>query len=312
MIHPLKIPPYLKAGDTVGVLAPASKVNYQDCLPGLRVLRETWNLRVIECPSLQSSYYQYAGPDQQRKQELQELLDNPEVKAIFAARGGYGCSRILDQLNFDAFSESPKWVVGFSDLTAILSHLYALGYASVHAPMVKLFGIENGEIALESLRTALFGGSLDYAIAPHDFNKAGDAYGPVHGGNLCLLAHLIGSGSQVETAGKILFIEDINEYLYNIDRMMIQLKRAGQLDSLAGLVVGQFTDIRDNSEPVFGKTAYEIILEHTHQFGYPICFDFPVGHVADNRALPIGLNARLSVTATGARLRYDSPIVTSL
>ncbi|MBU1820734.1 MAG: LD-carboxypeptidase [Bacteroidetes bacterium] len=308
MIETLKKPAFLQPGDTIGVLAPASRVHYADCQPGLHILRTDWELKVLECPTLHGAHHQYSGTDQQRKEELQSLLDNPDVRAIIAARGGYGCSRILDDLDFTAFRKSPKWIVGFSDLTAVLSHLNRLGYAGIHAPMVKLFAIEQGEIALESLRKALFGEELHYSVAGHAYNQPGEATGPVVGGNLCLLAHLIGSPSQVDTTGTILFIEDINEYLYNIDRMMIQLKRAGQLQSLAGLIVGQFTDVRDNPEPTFGKTAYEIILEHTQAYGYPICFDFPVGHVADNRALPVGLNARLTVTNTKAELTYIPPL----
>jgi muramoyltetrapeptide carboxypeptidase len=301
------VPSYLKAGDTVGVIAPASKVKYEDCRPGLKVLRHCWGLEVLEGITLQNEHFQYSGTDQQRKEDLQRMLDNPRVKAIIAARGGYGCSRLLDDLDFTGFMDSPKWLVGFSDLTAVLSHAYALGYASIHAPMVKLFTIEQGEAALESLRKVLFGESLEYSLPGHAFNQPGEARGPLAGGNLCLLAHLVGSPSAVDLAGHILFIEDINEYLYNIDRMMIQLKRTGQLQSLAGLVVGQFTDVRDNTDPVFGKNAYEIILEHTHSYGYPICFDFPVGHVADNRALPIGLEATLHVQQDQVRLTCVPP-----
>ncbi len=171
--------------------------------------------------------------------------------------------------------------------------------------MVKTMTNEGGEESMESLRRALFGEKLAYAIPPHSSNRPGSGQGPVTGGNLCLLAHMIGSNSAVDTAEKILFIEDINEYLYNIDRMMIQLKRAGQLQNLAGLIVGQFTDSRDNSEPTFGKTAYEIILDHTQDYDYPICFDFPVGHVPDNRALPVGMAAALEVGEGGALLNYE-------
>lgn len=305
MTTPFIVPPYLQPGDTVGVLAPASKVNYDDCLPGLRILREEWKLNVIECPTLWGDYYQYSGTDEQRRYDLQSLLDNPEVKAILAARGGYGCSRIVDDLDFRAFKKSPKWLVGFSDLTALLSHVNTLGYAGIHAPMVKTMANEGGEHAMESLRKALFGESIHYTIPPHGNNRTGSAEAVVTGGNLCLLAHLLGSSSAVSMAGKILFIEDINEYLYNIDRLMIQLKRAGQLQNLAGLIVGQFTDIRDNTDPVFGKTAYEIIFDHTQEYGYPMCFDFPVGHVPDNRALPVGIRATLEVSLSSVSLNYQ-------
>ncbi len=305
MTKPLLVPAFLQPGDTVGVLAPASKVSYEDCVPGLQILREKWYLDVLECPTLRGDYYQYSGTDQQRLNDLQALLDNPDVKAILAARGGYGCSRIIDELDFTEFKKSPKWLVGFSDLTAVLSHVNALGYAGIHAPMVKTMANEGGEQALESLRKALFGEVVQYTIHPHPYNKTGSAAAAVTGGNLCLLAHLLGSSSAVATDGRILFIEDINEYLYNIDRMMIQLKRAGQLQNLAGLIVGQFTDVRDNTDPVFGKTAYEIISDHTQKYGYPICFDFPVGHVSDNRALPVGMMATLEVESSRVSLNYD-------
>ena len=308
MTTPFKVPPYLQAGDTVGVLAPASKVSYEDCAPGLRILRHEWGLHVIECQTLWSDYHQYAGTDQQRRADLQELLDNPDVKAILAARGGYGCSRILDGLDFTAFLQSPKWLVGFSDLTVLLSHIQSLGYAAIHGPMVKTMANTGGEEALHTLREALFGGTLDYTIPGHPLSRGGIASGPVTGGNLCLLAHLIGSPSAVDMGGTLLFIEDIGEYLYNIDRMMIQLKRAGQLQKLAGLIVGRFTEIRDNTEPTFGKTAYEIIAEHVQAYDFPVCFDFPVGHVPDNRTLPVGMSATLEVSESSTRLRYHADI----
>lgn len=305
--HPttsLTIPSFLQPGDTVGVLAPASRVSYDDVRPGLAVLREQWNLNVIEGQSLTSAYYQYSGTDDLRLHDLQTLLDDPDVKAIIAARGGYGCSRLLDKLDFTAFRQHPKWIVGFSDLTAILSHLHGMGYVSLHAQMVKIFTKEGGEEALESLRRMLFGEEVGYSLPPHPFNQPGAATAEVVGGNLCLLAHLMGSASELDTTGKILFIEDVGEYFYNLDRMMIQMKRGGKLDQLAGLLVGQFTDMRDNIDPTFGKDAYEIIREHTREYSYPICYNFPTGHVADNRAMGVGLPARLAVEAQGASLHY--------
>jgi muramoyltetrapeptide carboxypeptidase len=310
MTHPIIIPAFLKTGDTVGVVAPASKVRYEDCIPGLEVLRQRWQLNVIEGATLQGEYNQFSGTDEQRTFDLQAMLDNPDLKAIIAVRGGYGCSRIMDQLDYTKFRQSPKWLVGFSDLTALLSQLYTMGFTSIHGPMTKLFTIEQGETALESLRKCLFGESVGYHIPVHSFNRTGQATGQVIGGNLCLFAHLNGSKTEIDTAGKILFIEDINEYLYTIDRLIIQLKRAGQLKSLAGLIVGQFTDVRDNPSPPFGKTAYEIILEHTQEFNYPICFDFPVGHVADNRALFVGIEANLRVTPTSVELNYHQTLLT--
>lgn len=304
MKNDMIVPPYLKPGDLVGVMAPASRVRYEDCEAGLQVLRNQWDLEVLEGATLHEEYFQYSATDQQRRDELQQMLDNPNIGAILAARGGYGCSRIVDSLDFTQFKKSPKWLVGFSDLTVLLSHLNSLGFAALHAPMVKTMANEGGEEGLKSLRRVLFGEHMSY-VGSHAFDRPGVGKGRLTGGNLCLLAHMIGSASAVATAGKILFIEDINEYLYNIDRMMVQLKRAGQLQNLAGLVVGQFTDSRDNPESTFGKTAYEIILDHTEEYDYPICFDFPVGHVPKNIALPVGLTAALEVEEGGAILRYE-------
>ncbi|HEV7348737.1 LD-carboxypeptidase [Telluribacter sp.] len=298
------IPPFLQAGDTVGVLAPASRVNYEDVKPGLAVLRDQWNLHVLEGKSLTSSHYQYSGTDELRLHELQTMLSDPSVRAIIAARGGYGCSRLLDQLDFTAFRENPKWIVGFSDLTALLSHLHGLGYASLHGPMAKLLTKEGGEEATESLRKMLFGEEVAYTIPSHTYNQNGEVTAEVVGGNLCLLAHLTGSVSEPDTRGKILFIEDVGEYYYNLDRMMIQLKRAGKLDHLAGLIVGQFTDLKDNSNPSFGKGAYEILQEHTREYSYPVCYDFPTGHVPDNRAIGVGLVATLKVGRAEVSLRF--------
>ena len=215
----------------------------------------------------------------------------------------------MDQLDFTKFQKSPKWLVGFSDLTVLLSHVQSLGYAAIHGPMVKTMANAGGEDALQSLREALFGGTLGYNVPSHPLNRPGTASGRVTGGNLCLLAHLLGSESAVDMGGTLLFIEDIGEYLYNIDRMMIQLKRAGQLQNLAGLIVGQFTDVRDNPAPEFGKTAYEIIAEHVQAYDFPVCFDFPVGHVPDNRTLPVGRGATLEIGPEDVRLAYQSSTI---
>ncbi len=297
MENSITVPPLLSPGDAVGVVAPASRVRYEDCQPGIEVLREKWYLDVREGSTLNDAHFQYSATDAARTGDLQRMLDDPKIRAIFAARGGYGCSRIVEHLDFTEFLKHPKWLVGFSDLTVLLSQANALGIAALHAPMVKSMTQEDGGAAMESLRKVLFGEPIAYEVPPHPLNREGTGTGLVTGGNLCLLGHLLGSPSAVDMAGKILFIEDINEYLYNIDRLMIQLKRAGQLDRLAGLIAGQFTDSRDNPDPPFGQTAYEIVAEHTKAYTYPVCYDFPVGHVADNRALPVGMVARLEVGA---------------
>ena len=302
----IQIPPFLQPGDKIGIVAPASCIRYEDLLPGISLLRDQWKLNVVEGKTLKSSFNQFSATDAERQDDLQTMLDDPSIKAVIAARGGYGCSRIIDKLDFTSFLKSPKWIVGFSDLTVVLSQLYQLGYAGIHAPMVKSMTLEGAEKAAESLRQILFGELPGYSVAPHAFNTTGSAVAEMVGGNLCLLAHMIGSEIEIDTEGKILFIEDVNEYLYNLDRLMIQMKRAGKLSHLAGLIVGQFTDMRDNSSPSFGKTAYEIIKEHVAEYDYPVSFDFPVGHVADNRAIGVGLNAYLDVNKDGVELHFLS------
>lgn len=302
----IQIPPFLQSGDKIGIVAPASCIRYEDILPGISLLRDQWKLKIVEGKTLKSAYNQFSATDAERLDDLQTMLDDPSIKAVIAARGGYGCSRIIDNIDFANFIKSPKWIVGFSDLTVILAQLHQLGYAGIHAPMVKSMTLEGAEKGAESLRQLLFGELPGYSVAPHALNKTGSVVAEMVGGNLCILAHLIGSPTQIDTEGKILFIEDVNEYLYNLDRMMIQMKRAGKLSHLAGLIVGQFTDMRDNSSPSFGKTAYEIIHEHIAEYDYPVSFDFPVGHVADNRAIGVGMNAYLDVNNDGVELHFLS------
>ncbi len=305
-MNPIQFPAFLKPGDRVGVLAPASIVKYEDVVPGIRLFTEQWGLEVVEGKTLKTSFNQFSASDDDRLADVQQMLDDPSIKAIIAARGGYGCSRIVDCLHFDKFLQHPKWIVGFSDLTAFLSRTFQLGYASIHAPMAKTITCTGAELAAESLRQMLFGELPAYEVPTHPLNRVGNATAQVVGGNLCLLAHMIGSETEIDTDSKILFIEDINEYLYNLDRMMIQLKRSGKLNKLAGLVVGQFTDMKDNNSPTFGKDSYQIIAEHVAEFGYPVCFDFPVGHVGDNRAMGVGMNAFLSVADDAVQLRFLS------
>ena len=294
----------MRAGDRVGVLALASQVSYDALGEGLRVLREDWGLEVTEGETLHTQYHQFAGTDEQRRRDCQRMLDDPTLKAIFSARGGYGSSRMMDDLSFRKFRHHPKWLVGFSDITAFHCHLHRLGFESLHATMPKLFGHEGAFNAVNTLRQALWGERMQYEIQPHELNRPGVAVGPVVGGNLCLLAHLIGSRSDLDTKGKLLFIEDVEEYYYNLDRMMVQLKRARKLNRLSGLIVGQFTDMKDNETIGFGKNALEIIAEFAAEYDYPVCFDFPVGHVNDNRAMIVGREARLLITPENVRLDF--------
>ena len=288
-------PPFLKPRDRVGVLALASKVDYELLQPAFKILREDWQLEVVEGPTLQAQHRQFAGTDAQRLQDFQQMLDDSSIKAIFSARGGYGSSRFIDQAHFRKFKKNPKWIIGFSDITVVHGIIQNLGYESLHATMPKLFGSEEAAESVETLRKFLFGETLQYEVKSHLFNRLGEATGVLTGGNLCLLAHAIGTRSEVDTRQKILFIEDVQEPLYNLDRLMVQLKRARKFQSLAGLIVGQFSELRDNPDAPFGKTEYEIIAEHVAEYDFPVCYDFPVGHTADNWAMPMGRKASLSV-----------------
>lgn len=296
------IPDYLKQGDKVGIVAPAGHIHYpDDIVTGLNILKH-WGLSPAEGRTPALTHFQFAGTDEQRLTDMQQMLDDPEVKAIIAVRGGYGCSRILHQIDFTAFKKQPKWLIGFSDLTLLLCHLQTLGYASIHGPMVKQIGSEGSGSATEALRQLLFGIPASYSAAPFPGNRPGKAAGQLVGGNLCLFAHTLGSPSEVDTRGKILLLEDVGEQLYNLDRMLWQLQRAGKLDQLTGLVAGQFTENKGTPES-FGQDAYAIIAHHTRQFPYPVGYNFPIGHVPDNKPVVIGADYELSVGENGTILR---------
>ena len=291
----------LRKGDSVGLLALACKVDFEILKPAIALMENDWGLKVILGESLTSEYHQFAGDDIVRRNDFQVMLDNPEIKAIFSARGGYGSSRITDHIDFSTFQKSPKWVIGFSDITAVHCHIHTLNIESLHATMPKLFLQEGGKKSLESLRKILFGENLSYEILPNEMNRIGVGEGRIIGGNLALLTHVIGSKSDVNYDGKILFLEDVNEYLYNIDRMMIQLKRSGKLQNLAGLIIGGFSDCQDNQVP-FGKTANEIIQEAVADYNFPVCYNFPIGHEPENWAIPCGREVILKVENDGVLL----------
>lgn len=250
-----------------------------------------------------ASYNQFAGDDALRLQDLQHMLDDESIKAIVCARGGYGTTRIIDQVDFTKFRKNPKWLVGFSDVTTLHSHIHNLGLETIHAIMPVLFAKEGAAPSVESLRQLLFGEQVSYTSAPHGFNRTGTGVGQLVGGNLSMLHNLTGTHSDIGTEGKILFMEDLDEYLYHIDRMLVHLDRCGKLANLAGLIIGDMSDMHDNAIP-FGKTAYEIILEQTGKYNYPVCYGFPVGHEPLNLALVCGREAKLEVTGAGASLRY--------
>lgn len=294
----IKTPPYLQPGDAIGIVCPAGYMSLEKAAECIRVLREEWGYNVKLGKTLGGASATYfSGTDEERLTDLQQMLDDDEVKAVLCGRGGYGTGRIIDQLDFKKFKKNPKWIIGFSDITVLHSHLYSNYYiASLHAPMAAAFN-EAGYINryVQSLRSALQGVWARYTCDPHPFNKTGEAIGELVGGNLSLIAHLVGSDSDIKTKGRILFLEDIGEYSYNIDRMMYQLKRSGKLKNLAGLIIGGFTDMKDTERP-FGKEVYEIIHEIIKEYNYPVCFGFPVSHGKENYALKIGAGYKLKIT----------------
>ena len=287
-------PPYLKKGAKIGVVACARKVTLAEIQPAVDILK-SWGLEVVVGKNVFNQSNQFSGTDDERAEDLQILLDDTTISAIICARGGYGTLRIIDNIDFEKFEQAPKWVIGYSDVTVLHSHIHNLGIETIHAKM--LLNINKNAESLETLRKSLFGEKLNYEIESYPLNKMGHAEGKLVGGNLSLLYALTGSISDINTRGKILFIEDIDEYLYHIDRMMLSLKRSGKLDHLSGLIVGGMTDMKDNTIP-FGKTAEEIILDAVNEYDYPVCFNFPAGHVDRNLALYLGRQVTLNVGST--------------
>jgi muramoyltetrapeptide carboxypeptidase len=295
-------PPYLQKGDTVAILATARKHIVKSMQPTIDLL-ESWGLHVVLGKSIGLEENQLAGTDAQRAADLQEQLDNPNIKAIWCARGGYGTVRVVDLIDFTQFKKHPKWLVGFSDVTVLHNHLNTMGYKSIHGIMPISLAKATPE-AIESLRLSLFGQPLQYAIDSHPMNRLGKASGELVGGNLSILYSLLGSPSAIDCKDKILYIEDLDEYLYHIDRMMMNLKRNGCLESLKGIIVGSMTDMKDNDIP-WGKNALEIVQDVTKKYDIPMIFNFPAGHIHDNRALILGNNVTLDVTENCSTVVFE-------
>jgi len=298
----IKLPPYLKKGDTIGIVCPAGYMpaaKAQTCIDTL----QQWGFKVKVGRTLGKQFNYFSGTDEERLYDLQQMLDDKNIHAILCGRGGYGLSRIIDQLDFTVFKRNPKWVIGYSDVTVLHAHLYTkLKTASLHSPMAAAFNEGGAETEfVQSLKKAVTGKKMSYKSAAHQLNRKGVAEGELIGGNLALVCHLIGSSDEFDTRNKILFLEDIGEYIYNIDRMFMQLKRAGKLDKLAGLIIGGFTDLKDTIIP-FGQSAYDLILDKVAEYNYPVCFDFPVGHSKRNYALKVGVLHILSAGKTKTTL----------
>lgn len=299
MIRPL----FLQAGDTVSIVAPGRKPD-RDAIQSAAAIIERWGLKVRQGKNIFSSNHNYlSGTDQERLSDLQEAFNDHSVQAIICARGGYGTTRILDQLDFSSFVKKTKWVCGFSDITALHLKMQSLNIQSIHGTMPVQFSNTAYADSAESLRKALFGEHISLTSVSSIHNRSGEASGEVVGGNLSLLVDSLGTSSALKTDNKILILEEIGEYAYRLDRMLTQLKRAGKLDNLAGLAVGHMTDIREDKLP-FGETVEALVLHHTKEFAYPVAFNFPTGHDAQNIAWIEGAWAKLTVTRAEAALTF--------
>lgn len=287
-------PPYLKKGDTIGIVCPSGYLPAQKIKACVQMLT-AWGFQVKIGKTVGHQHHYFSGTDAERLADLQQMLDDNSIQAILCGRGGYGLSRIIDQLNFRLLKKYPKWIIGFSDITVLHAHLYQkVKMASLHAPMAAAFS-KPDITSVVTLKKALLGKKQIYTCPPHTFNKHGKVSGTLIGGNLSLIAHLVGSVSALKTEGAILFLEDIGEYIYNIDRMLIQLKRSGVFDKLAGLIIGGFTDSKDTAIP-FGSSVSEVIHSQLQDYSFPVCFDFPVSHDTFNVALKHGMPYQLTIT----------------
>lgn len=290
-------PPYLKAGDSVAILAPSGVLKNRDKeMQKAKDLLTSWGLHVTIGEHVYADGRHFAGTDAQRAEDLQAALDNPNIKAIWCARGGYGTVRILDHLDYTTFKQHPKWLIGYSDITALHNDIHNLGIETMHAMMCtsmtdNLSDIEN---SVATFKSALFGENMSYLIDGSEYNKTGQATGQLVGGNLTLLHTMLGSRTSIDTTGKILFIEEIGEYKYHIDRMLQSLKRAGYFEGLQGVIVGDMSRIRKNTTP-WGSSIEQLILDVFEDYDFPILFDFPAGHEDDNRALILGRTIQLKV-----------------
>jgi muramoyltetrapeptide carboxypeptidase len=287
------LPDSLSPGDEIRIVSTARKISNGEIQAAVKLLTD-WGFKVSLGKNIFNADRQFSGTDEQRLQDFQEALDDQNVKMILCARGGYGTVRIIDDIDWKAFKKHPKWIAGYSDITVLHSHLNKnVGIASLHCSMPVNFPT-NAKEALDSLKAAITGEELNYEFEANQLNRLGSCNAEIVGGNLSILFSLSGTNSAIDTRGKILFLEDLDEYLYHVDRMMMNLKRNGILNDLAGLIVGAMSDMNDNAIP-FGKTAEEIIAEAVQEFNYPVCFGFPAGHINDNRALVLGKKAKLTV-----------------
>lgn len=287
-------PPFLKRGDKAGIVSPARSITFDEVHPGMRFFQR-YGIEVVLGTCVFARNNQFAGTDEQRLADLQAMLDDPSIRAVICSRGGYGSVRIIDRLDFSGFMRHPKWIVGYSDITVLHSHIHRnFDTETLHATMPVNIRDDKADDSNQTMLNALFGRPLSYSYQAGALVRRGEASGILTGGNLSILCSLLGSPSDIDTTGKILFIEDVDEYLYHIDRMMMALRRSGKLAGLKGLVVGGMSRMNDNVIP-FGRTAAEIIASAVADYHYPVAYDFPAGHLDTNLALFLGRQVRLSV-----------------
>ena len=304
-----KIPPYLKKGDLIGITCPSDHISMEECLPAINKMSE-WGFKVCTDNTVGAKDFTFAGTDELRADGFQKMLDDPEIKAIMPGRGGYGVVRIIDKIDFTKFVKNPKWIIGFSDATIFHCHInHNYGIATIHSKMCNSFPddfstADQTQIdSIDSIRQCLVGEKMKYERPPNTTNRNGEGIGDLVGGNLSIIEMLDGSISNLNTDEKILFIEDVGEYLYKIDGMLWNLKRSKKLDRLKGLIIGQFRIKPDDPGEEFGLTLYEMVMEKVKEFNFPVCFDFPVGHVKENYALKCGAKHKLSVSESGVILK---------
>ncbi len=299
-------PSLLKKGDTILILAPAGRIKSKKSIEAGIELTKKWGLEVVYGEHLYTINHTFAGTDKQRLSDLQKALDNPNIKAIWSARGGYGLVRIIDDIDFTEFKKHPKWIIGYSDVTVLHNKVHNLGYQTVHGQMPSTFDLKDPvqEKSIITLKKSLFDECLKYKLPASERNRKGKSNGQLIGGNLSILYSMLGSETSLDTSGKILFIEDVGEALYHIDRMMISLKRADYFKNCKGLILGNFK-LKKNEGNKFGKTLEDIILEAVEGTDFPVVFNFPAGHIDDNRALVLGAEIELKVTDNNVKIMFD-------
>ena len=301
----MKRPTFLQKGDTIAIVAPAGIIKNESAILHAKALAESWGLQVVLGKHVFAKNNHFAGTDAQRLEDFQEALDNPTIKAIWCARGGYGTVRIIDDLDFTIFKENPKWIVGYSDITVLHNHIHSFGIETLHAmmPANMEFPEASRKESVTTFKKALFGENLQYTIPASPYNRQGTASGQLVGGNLTIVANLLGTSSALDTKNKILFLEEIGEYKYHIDRLLQSLKRNGYFEACNGLVIGGMSHIKKNST-VWGQSIESLILEVVQEYDFPVVFDFPAGHDPENRALFMGREVEFTTNDTSSEIKF--------